>query len=450
MNIIFNNPNNTIIFINIVLSILTVFLIYLLAKNFFSRKIGIVTSLLLIFNPIFWFYGVTATIYMSTAFFATLIASTSYQFLRGDDRFLYLSSIIVGLSGGFRPELMIFMFPLWLFCLSSGNIEYKKLMKGFMVLIGAFLLWFIPTIALTGGYADYSLLAHQQLMSSFTTSSVFFGANIIRQWTMDYNLIHWTLIAIGTLNIFILGIFMILNLKTIPKILDFKNIKTILLILWIIPAFSFYLLIFIAKPGYTLIYLPIFALIIGYVMVKLSSNLNKRFKIPKTQILVLILLSSTIFSTAQFILYSETSASYGDIKKADANVIDINQSLKEFQPENTLVFMEYGDDWRIFTYYHPDYESFSYYSVKYNGKNGLLHYKNHSYELSEVKDFKVSIDSSTNRILWIVNDNTTFFTALRSKIELKTLELPDGFKVYYSDIKNNTSFEVNNIIFTKE
>ena len=127
INILFNNPNTSMIFINIVFSILTVFLIYFLAKQMFSREIAVVTSILLIFNPIFWFYGEIAMIYMTVALFATLIAYTSYQLLRGDDKFLYISSIVLGLSGGFRQDLIIFMFPLWLFSIYYRNFNYKKI-----------------------------------------------------------------------------------------------------------------------------------------------------------------------------------------------------------------------------------------------------------------------------------------------------------------------------------
>ena len=121
----------------------------------FSQEIAVVTSILLIFNPIFWFYGEIAIIYMSEALFASLIAYTSYKFLKGDDRFLYISAIVLGLSGGFRQDLIVFMFPLWLFSIYYQNFDYKKIFKAFMLLIASTMLWFIPTIMLTGGLWKY-------------------------------------------------------------------------------------------------------------------------------------------------------------------------------------------------------------------------------------------------------------------------------------------------------
>jgi 4-amino-4-deoxy-L-arabinose transferase-like glycosyltransferase len=66
----------------ILFSVLTIIMIYFLAKQMFSRKFALIASLLLIFNPISWFYGEIAAIYMSQAFFASLIAYTSYKVIK--------------------------------------------------------------------------------------------------------------------------------------------------------------------------------------------------------------------------------------------------------------------------------------------------------------------------------------------------------------------------------
>ena len=135
VNIFFNDPNTTMIFISIIFSIFTVILLYLLAKQMFSRKVAIVSSLLLIFSQTFWFYGEIASIYICEAFFATLIAYLSYQVFKGNEKYFYLSSLALGLAGGFRTDLIVFMFPLWAFCLFYGKFSYKRVIKAFSVLI---------------------------------------------------------------------------------------------------------------------------------------------------------------------------------------------------------------------------------------------------------------------------------------------------------------------------
>lgn len=85
VNYIFNDPNTSMVFLSVVFSILTSVLIYFFVKQMFSRRIALITSILLIFNPLFWFYGEIASIYIFEAFFAVLIAYLSYNVLKGDD-----------------------------------------------------------------------------------------------------------------------------------------------------------------------------------------------------------------------------------------------------------------------------------------------------------------------------------------------------------------------------
>nr|WP_243687854.1 glycosyltransferase family 39 protein [Methanobacterium formicicum] len=69
-NQIFPDANTTLVFMSIMFSILTVILVYFLGKDLFSKKVAIIGSILLIFSPIFWFYGEIATIYPSESFFS--------------------------------------------------------------------------------------------------------------------------------------------------------------------------------------------------------------------------------------------------------------------------------------------------------------------------------------------------------------------------------------------
>jgi hypothetical protein len=70
--------------------------------------------------------------------------------------------------------------------------------------------------------------------------------------------------------------------------------------------------------------------------------------------------------------------------------------------------------------------------------------------LIEGQNFEIHLNSSTDNILWLDYDNSEFYKQLQSKIEIKTIILPDGFVVYYSDLKNITNFTVDNITFIKD
>ena len=142
-NYVFHDANTSMVFLSIIFSILAVILVYFLAKEIFGRNVAIASSLFMIFNPLFWFYGELASIYIFEAFFAVLITYLSYRVLKRDGEdgrkgsFVYLSALVLGLAGGFRLDLVEFLLPLWIFCLWYGKTAYIKAGKAFLVLIAA-------------------------------------------------------------------------------------------------------------------------------------------------------------------------------------------------------------------------------------------------------------------------------------------------------------------------
>lgn len=453
VNLIFNDPNLSMIFLSIIFTVFTVFIIYFLTKQIFSKTVGVIASILLIFFPIFWFYGEIASIYMVAAFFSCLIAYCSYQYLEGDDRFLIISSVVLGISGGFRQDLLVFMFPLWFFCLIYKDFNYKKVVMGFICLFTSSLLWFIPTIILSGGYHGYSL-THELLIGSFQSSSIFFGANFLTHLSMDYRLISWTLIGIGIINSLILWCYLCLNWKKIFTKSNLRNVKVIYLLFWILPAFLFYALIYIAKPGYTLIYLPVFSIIIASVLVKISSGLNKKFKMISTNRFTgLLLLIIAIFSITQFLLPANVNG-YATIQLEDEKVLYYGESLNKFSPGNTLVFYGFADDFRKSTYYFPEYESYSYvYFTRSEDRLIEIYHYQDRVDMLRNQD-TILINSSTDKFIWFIDTNfyvndISFLKELQSKIEVKNYTLPDGKIVYYSEIQKNLKFTVNNITIIK-
>lgn len=443
LNIFFNDPNLTMIFINIVFSVLTVLVIYFLAKQMFSRIFAIIASLLLIFNPIFWFYGEIAAIYISQAFFASLIAYTSYQMLRGDDRFLYISALVMGLSGGFRQDMLLFMFPLWFFCLISQCRDIKKLIKVFLVLIVSAATWFIPTILLAGGLENYLLISRRLFTIHFSGSSIFYGANITQQLIMDSKLLFWTVLGMGFSNTFILLIYIFYKIPKM-KLSNFKNPKFLFILLWIVPTFLFYLLIFFAKPGYLLVYLPSFALILTYVILDFSAGLNRTFrKIPTNYFIVLFLALILASGSIQFVHPSEDDLDYTNIQKVDSNFQDIHDFISKSDPNEVIVITDSDVDWRKLIYYSPDYETYCYVLDSQSDYiKELLHYQNGTMNITETK----IRPTSKIKIIWIVDANSIVFKNIQSKIDVKSVKLPNNDTIYYSEVNESTYTELADII----
>ena len=492
VNYFFHDANTSLVFISVVMSILTVILVYFMTKKIFSQRAAIASVVFLIFNPLFWFYGEIATIYIFEAFFAVLIAYLAYNALKENRYFLYLSALVLGLAGGFRLDLTEFLLPLWLFCAwGYGKTSYLKIGKSFIVLIAAVLVWLIPTIISTGGLGNYLHLLSTIGLST-ANSSILQGASLSSQIINSGLAVIWSLWGLTIYGLVLLVIFLIYHRqnwksKFIPYL---KNPKSIFFLLWIGPAFLFFFVIYIIKPGYTLIYLPALMIILGYVAHRLSNDLHASFpKISARSFLVSILLIGVILNSVIFLypynlhqgelwetpqdnltgsqkVLFEINAGFlfnnQKIMANDQNTklhIDTITNLSQSDPNSTIIAIrditreDEGFDWRKAMYYLPDYNVYYLFDHENSGITGnvsVWHGKNHTDDLSKSPQIEIPLNQSVRRIVWIMSDQSNFYNEVQSKAGLQTINLPNGLKIYYTDVGSGpVDLEVSGFIFKR-
>ncbi|MGZ7134651.1 MAG: hypothetical protein ACXVHY_02100, partial [Methanobacterium sp.] len=71
---------------------------------------------------------------------------------------------------------------------------------------------------------------------------------------------------------------------------------------------------------------------------------------------------------------------------------------------------------------------------------------NHTNTWADSNVFKINLNKSTEKIIWIISDKSNYFPQITSQINIKTIDLPDGKKLYYSDVKDN-QIKNNELIF---
>lgn len=484
LNIIFNDPNNTMIFISVLFSTLTVVLVYFLAKEMFSRKVAIIASLLLVFNPLFWYYGEIATIYPSEAFLAALVAFLSYKVFKGNEKYFYPSILALGLAGGFRQDLIIFMFPLWMFCMFYNNRNPARFLKAILVLIPAVLVWAIPTIIFSGGYEQYSQATTTLYKMCFPRSSLIFGSNIVNQLSALGAYLAWAGIGLTFIGIFIIGLFN--KYRGIGPIhlyrLNIRDPKVIFITLWILPASLVYILVHIAKPGYILVFVPVLSIILAYFVNGLSKGLNNKYKKYSPRKWLAIILAVIIIFNSAFFLFPyninegklwETPLSHMDVsegimwgidnsflygnEKINSNdqstqvYLDAISKVPGSNQNNTIIVIgeinrgNEGFNWRKAMYYLPNYPI--YYLVEADHFIASPWYgQNHTNEWVNSNVFKINLNNSTEKIIWIISDQSNYFPQITSQIKVKTINLADGRKIYYSDVIDN-QIKDNKLIF---
>ena len=487
INTIFNDPNATMIFISIVFSIITVILIYFLAKQMFSRQFAIIAALLLVFNPLFWYYGEISTIYPTQAFLATTVAYLSYQVFRGREKFFYPSIIALGLAGGFRQDLIIYMFPLWFFCAFYHKRDPNRLLKAIIVLIPSVLVWVIPTMIFSGGYEQYSQASSTLYKIAFPRASILFGSTITNKLTAVGSYVTWLGLALTYSGIIIMALFTKYVGKGPKHIFreNMRDYRVIFLVLWFLPASIMYLLIHIAKPGYMLVFIPVLAIVLAYFVKELSYSLSSRFKrySPKkclTIVLSLVILFNIAYFTVPYNINEEKLwetpiSDLGSLSVQDKVlwVLDMgfmsthekinadDQSTQTYlnaisqvpgsNSSNTIIVMgeitreNEGFNWRKAMYYLPDYQI--YYLIEADHFITSEWYaKNHTNTWLASNIFKIPVNSSTQKIIWVISNQSTYFPQITSQIPVKTIDLSDGLKLYYSDV-NETQIKNNELVF---
>ena len=491
VNYIFNDPNTSMIFLSVLFSVLSVILVYFMAKDIFSRKVGIISALLLIFNPFIWFYGEIASIYIFEAFFSILIAYSSYKLFKGDEKFIYISALVLGLSGGFRTDILEFMLPLWIFCIWSAGIHYTKIAKCLLTFIVAISLWLVPAVILTGGLESYiHILRYTSEAASYT--SLLFGASIGQQILNTGVCIIWSLVGLTVMGILITALFLTYhreNLKS--KVISYlKKPLTIFFLLWIIPSFLFYFFIYIVKPGYLLTVLPAVMIILSWIIIRISSYIHiNSSKISSKHVLGFILLIYVISNTVYFVY--PYNLHNGEIWETPTDKMETNQkvwfgidvgllydnakinandentqlhienilNISNSDPQSTIIVIrditreDEGFNWRKTMYYLPGYDVYYLFDHENSGIEGnvsVWHGKNHSYNISKSKLEYIKLNSSTTKIVWVMSNETSFYHEVNDNFGVSGINLSNGMKIYYSHVGNQTSdIKISGFIFQR-
>lgn len=148
--------------LNVFLSVLSIILLYIICRRFFSRKFALVCASLLSFSPLAIIY---TGILGSETLFMTLLLFCAYFMLVS--RRPIVTGVLIGYLALVRPIGMYFLACLVLFIFLDKNLDWKrKLRQSLAIVIFAFLIitpWIVrnyhafgtPVYSTNGGYVLY-------------------------------------------------------------------------------------------------------------------------------------------------------------------------------------------------------------------------------------------------------------------------------------------------------
>jgi hypothetical protein len=265
------DPNASLVLISIVFGALAVVATYFYGRMAFDRATGLVAALSLAGSLTFWAYGTVALSYTVLAFFSIAVALAAHlRVFRPNRVALWQVTLLYAFAGGFRPDLLLFLGPLWLLCLVRATWR-ERVLSGTLAGAG-FAAWFVPTAILSGGLNEYWAVL---------------SAYLSRDVLVRYSSTHNGLPALGS-NLRELGdyLFYALYAQT-PLVLlaaswlvwtwRWRQQRDWWFVgLWIAPMFAFYSIIHIGDPGYVFALLPGLCLLAGRFICQAGKALSGR------------------------------------------------------------------------------------------------------------------------------------------------------------------------------
>lgn len=353
--IFFQDPNMAFISLSIIFTSGTVVVVYQMTHNLFGNRCALIAALLAMTSPNLWFHGEVAMNYGIESFFSCSIAYLCWKIRReNNESLLNLLAIMLAASGGIRQNTPVFMLPLVIY--ACKDIPLRKLAFGVFLFLLICLLWFVPMLLATGGWNLYSS-AFRELWHFNTGHHTVFNHGLVILIYYANILFSFIIYGIGGgVVILPLACYTLIRRRKISLV---DSEQFVLFFLWIMPAFIFYLMIFIhpANPGYALIITPPLIILLAQSVIFLQQQLSV-IKQRRWDLAICTLLVATNLC---LFLVSSYPISYSFIHKHDRSLAKIIERLKTFDPNSTAFFAGpyLFSGFRHLMYYMPDYLIFS-------------------------------------------------------------------------------------------
>lgn len=252
-DLLFHDANASFVAISVITSAGAVSLLFLLGRRMYGPWVGLAAGALLAFAPGFWGYGEVAYPYTSLAFFGTLVAYLCYRIWQGDRSMAIPCGLALGVAGGFRQDILVFMGPLWLVSLWQAGIP--RLVASGVAAVAMVAAWLIPAAQLSGGWQQFQEAGGAQTAYIMATYSAFAqGLGQVRANAVMLLLFLQQMFGLSLMVvIYYMGRFLTLKSLVADHRLAF-------LLLWFVPPVLVYTLVHIGEPGYVLSLLPPLAL----------------------------------------------------------------------------------------------------------------------------------------------------------------------------------------------
>src|SRR5437764_1357258 len=154
------DSDHALVAVSVVASGVAAGLCYLLCRRYAGPPLSLALAIAFAASPLVWLHGEVAMPYLLLAPISAGLA-LAFRDARGQGvRRAVVASFAFGALGGFRQDLLLFLFPLWIWMLWPDK---GARLRSALALLAGCALWLLPSAALSDGLIAYAMRSLGQL-----------------------------------------------------------------------------------------------------------------------------------------------------------------------------------------------------------------------------------------------------------------------------------------------
>jgi hypothetical protein len=263
-------------------------------------------------------------------------------------------SAAYAIGGGFRPDLLLFLLPLWVY--AHWRLPLRTSLVSGLVVCAIVLTWFIPTIALSGGWSGY-----WAVFRAYTSNDVLkrysVAENGLRALAVNVrDTAKYTGYALYALALPVAGaaIWLLARIGEVRGGRIAMRPYIWLFALWMTPMLLFYCWVHIGDPGYVFTFLPALLLIAARFTVELPRILAGLRLRPLARIAAPALVAFVIVANTGIFLYRPITLTAHGIRQQDRTIDEKIAYVRSHGDPATTLLISY-ESYRHWLLYLPDY-----------------------------------------------------------------------------------------------
>ncbi len=427
--------------------------LYLLANRVMPGWAPMAVVTLFLVNPVLWFTRLHSPLRPWLALFSSLVAYCAWRCWTGEHRFVWWGALALGIGGGFRPDLLLYLFPLWAISAWKATQSFKQIAYGGAIIVALSAAWVGAVIYAIGGVATSVNVFASYLAGQSSKDSILFAS--AKDWLRPISrLVIWNATAV-------LAWFWIPIVSY--RSLTVRGSQWTFMALWAVPGLLAQVLVHIASPGHTLFVTPVWCMMGGYFISKVRHRdalLALAAAINVALFLNVIplgyppapqapLLERAWISMRNAVAYGTFETSMDQLRWWDERAeVTIQELLRLSAPDrpNIIVILNGNDtefdflNWRVASYYLNDRPFWVLLDNLRPGDAGRVR-RVRGKDIEFVNEGLIRIPPQA-RVLWVALPGGRFQQALK-----KLTQVRGGRYVLYTDPPYNAPFQIEGFEF---